>query len=258
MREDNFYLTLISNSSMMYYPENKTTHFSTKLPKTMKLEGEWHVGIVEFQYPCTMLNVQEHHNVIYVSKNVKLDHEESTSLVTYKSHIPATDYDNINHLLSALNENPLLENEIRFRYDKISKLVIGSIKTENLVSLTLSAKLCIQLGFEPNNNFILNLTGKYPVNLPLGLPSQLFLYTDIIEPQYVGDVMSSLLRIIPLDPSTYIYGAYKTHIFSPAHYLSVMRREFDTIEIDIRTSTGEFIPFQFGTTCVKLHFKRVK
>jgi hypothetical protein len=70
--------------------------------------------------------------------------------------------------------------------------------------------------------------------------------------------MASLVRIIPLDPTKYIYGAYKMHSFSPAHYVSVLRREFDTIEIDIRMHTGGKVPFQFGTSCVKLHFRRIK
>ncbi|CAK1593954.1 unnamed protein product [Parnassius mnemosyne] len=37
------------------------------------------------------------------------------------------------------------------------------------------------------------------------------------------------------------------HVFSQPHYLPVMRREFDTLEIVIRSSTGQKIPFQFGT-----------
>lgn len=68
--------------------------------------------------------------------------------------------------------------------------------------------------------------------------------------------MTPLLRIIPLDPMKYIYGANKMHVFSPPHYLPIMRREFDTIEIDIRSTTGQKIPFQFGTVCIKLHFKK--
>lgn len=50
MNNQSFYLTLLSNSSMEYFPENKTTIFSTKLPKPIILEGEWSVGVVEFQY----------------------------------------------------------------------------------------------------------------------------------------------------------------------------------------------------------------
>lgn len=256
--EDSFYLTLLSNSSISYFPNNTTSNFSTKLPKSIKLEGEWLVGLVEFHYPCTMFNVQEHENVIYIKKKNNTLDDGVTTIVEYKSHIPATNYDNIDHILKALNENPLLNNNVVIRYDKISKLVRATKQKDNIISISATPKLSLQLGFEPRTNLIGNATGKYPVNLYLGLPSQLFVYCDIIEPQMVGDVMTSLLRIIPLDPSKYIYGAYKMHVFTPAHYLSVLRREFDTIEIDIRTSTGVKIPFQFGTSCIKLHFRRLK
>lgn len=254
MMKESLYLTLLSNSSMEYFLENKTTLFSTKLPKPVILEGTWYVGVVEFQYPCTMFTVQEHENVVYVAKTMQMPNEQKTSTVYYKKHIPATNYDNINHILTALNN---IRENISFRYDEISKFVNVAVKDENIKSLSLSPQLSIQLGFEPNRNFVDKGFGKCPANLHLGLPPQLFVYCDIIEPQIVGDVMTPLLRIIPLDPSKYIYGANKMHVFSPPHYLPVMRREFDTIEIDIRSSTGQKIPFQFGTVCIKLHFRKL-
>lgn len=252
--KESFYLTLISNSSMEYFPDNKTTNFSTKLCKPIILEGEWCVGVVEFQYPCTMFTVQEHENIVYIKKSMMMPNEKKPSTVFYKNHIPATNYDNIDHILSALNN---IKEKFKFRYDKISKFVSFSAMDEALISVSLSPKLALQLGFEPNRNLIEKNMGKCPANLHLGLPSQLFLYCDIVEPQIVGDVMAPLLRIIPLDPSKYIYGANKMHVFSPPHYLPVMRREFDIIEMDIRQSTGQKVPFQFGTVCIKLHFKKI-
>lgn len=256
--EESFYLTLLSNSSMSYFPQNTTANFSTMLPKSIKLEGEWVVGLVEFHYPCTMFNVQEYENVLYIKKNVMIPDEEIMTSVEYKSHIPATNYESIDQMINALNENSLIKNNVTFSYDKSSKIVHLTDHKNETKSIKLTPKLGLQLGFEPYTNMILNSYGKYPYNLYLGLPSQLFVYCDIIDPQMVGDVMTSLLRIIPLDPIKYIYGAHRMHTFSPAHYLPIMRREFDTVEIDIRTSTGGKIPFQFGTSCVKLHFKRIK
>lgn len=258
MNEQSFYLTLLSNSSMLYFPDNTTANFFTKLPKTIKLEGEWVVGLVEFHYPCSMLNVQEHENMVYMIKKHVITQGKSPTLKEYKSHITATTYDNVDDFLNAFNQNSLWKNKVKFSYDKISKLVAIAKATDDIVQIKTSPKLAVQLGFEPESNLLKHCKGKYPVNLYLGLPSQLFVYTDIIQPQIVGDVMTSLVRIIPLDPTKYIYGAYKMNVFSPAHYLPVMRREFDVIEVDIRTNTGEKIPFQFGTVCVKLHFKRIK
>lgn len=257
MSEDSFYLTLLSNSSSSYYTDNTTANFLTKLPRTIKLEGEWVVGIVEFQYPCSMYNVQEHENIIYIKKKIAVSTAEKYKNIEVKTHIPATSYDNIDQLLQALNENPQLKNKVKFRQDTITKLV-GLTTNDEIISITTSPILSLQLGFKPRSNFKEISIGKHPANLYLGLPSQIFVYTDIIQPQVVGDVITSLLRIIPLDPTKFIYGAYKMHVFSPAHYVPVLRREFDTLEIDIRSTTGARIPFQFGSSCVKLHFQRVK
>lgn len=252
--EDSFYLTLLSSSSTLYFPNNTTSNFFTKLPKTLKLEGEWVVGLVEFNYPCTMFNVQEHENIFYVTKKEEA-HENG---VEYTSNIPTTNYDNIAHFLQSFNENNLLKGKISFEYNEISKLVTISSTSDDILEMKLTPKLCLQLGFEPNINIIEHKSGKYPMNLNLGLPSQLFIYSDIVQPQIVGDVMTPLLRIVSLDPMKYTYGAFKMNVFSPAHYLPVMRREFDVIEIDIRTNIGDRVPFQFGTACIKLHFKRIK
>lgn len=252
MNNGNFYLTLLSNSSFSYFPDNKTTNFSTKLPKSIKLEGEWSVGVVEFQYPCTMFTVQDNNNIMYITKRMVVPHEKESSAVTYKSHIPASSYDDIDDIITALNSRE----SFKLRHDKVSKFITLTGDTSNLISLNFSTKLCLQLGFDPNTNIAVKKSSKFPANIYLGLPSQLLIYCDIVEPQIVGDVMCPLLRIIPLDPVKYAYGSNKMHIFSPPHYIPVMRREFDTIEIDIRSNTGDCIPFQFGTSCIKLHFKR--
>lgn len=258
MSENSFYLTLLSNSSTSYYTDNTTAHFLTKLPKSIKLEGEWVVGLVEFQYPCSMYNVQDHENVIYLKKKVVSPTDKTGKIVDMKTHIPATSYDNVDQFIQAFNENPQLKTNIKLKYDTLTKMVGVTTINNDIISLITTPILSLQLGFKPRTNLRQNSFGKNPVNLYLGLPSQLFVYTDIIQPQVVGDVITSLLRIIPIDPTKFIYGAHKTHIFSPAHYVPVLRREFDTMEIDIRTTTGARVPFQFGTSCVKLHFQRLR
>ena len=45
-----FYVTLPSNSSIQYFPDNKTSNFVTKLSRTLQLDGEWEVGLAEIDY----------------------------------------------------------------------------------------------------------------------------------------------------------------------------------------------------------------
>ena len=52
-----FYLTLPSNSSMDYFPDNTMTRYTTKLPKRIQLEGDWEVGLAEIQYTRLWFNI---------------------------------------------------------------------------------------------------------------------------------------------------------------------------------------------------------
>ena len=45
--ESEIYVTLPSNSSMQYLPDNNKSNFLTKLPRTLQLDGEWEVGLAE-------------------------------------------------------------------------------------------------------------------------------------------------------------------------------------------------------------------
>ena len=53
-----FYLTLPSNSSMNYISNNTLTHYSTKLPEIMDLDGAWEIRLAEIQYPHSWYNIK--------------------------------------------------------------------------------------------------------------------------------------------------------------------------------------------------------
>ena len=48
-----FYLTLPSNNSLQFYPQNTVTEFTTQLAQSPNLQGQWEVGLAELQYPHT-------------------------------------------------------------------------------------------------------------------------------------------------------------------------------------------------------------
>src|SRR6267154_3680933 len=47
----NFYLTLPSNSSQQFFPNNTPTEFTTKLVSTIELTNECEVGLAEIMFP---------------------------------------------------------------------------------------------------------------------------------------------------------------------------------------------------------------
>jgi hypothetical protein len=54
-----FYLTLPSNASMKYYPDNTMAKYTTTLSNRIELDGDWEVGLAEIIYPCSWYNVKQ-------------------------------------------------------------------------------------------------------------------------------------------------------------------------------------------------------
>ena len=52
-----FYLTLPSNSSMDYFPNNTLTRYTTRLPQM--LDGSLDIEVGENQYPHSWYNLQQ-------------------------------------------------------------------------------------------------------------------------------------------------------------------------------------------------------
>ena len=95
-----FYLTLPSNSSMTYYPNNTLTNFVTRLPKLFDLKGQWEVGLVEIHYPHTWYNIPNN-CAITVASHVNTDNRE---IFTFDLE---AGYYTTSELLTRLEENAL-------------------------------------------------------------------------------------------------------------------------------------------------------
>lgn len=248
---DEFYITLLSNSSMKYFPDNKTSSFRTQLSRTIKLDGIWEIALAEIQYPCTINNINTNNNSIFI-KNVN-----GVKQVVLEEN----DYDNLESLLSALNYMDEFKYKIVFLINEATKRVnVHFVNEESttIEKLSLAPALCQQLGFEPETDLFKQREARHSPNLVLGLPSFMFVYCDLIEPQIVGDVDTKLLRTVGINKTIYTYGSQQTVTFTNPHYVRVLIREFENIEIDIRADQGLPIPFVFGTLCIKLHFRKVR
>ena len=70
--ESEFYVTLPSNSSMEYFPDNKTSNFVTKLSRTLQLDGDWEVGLAEIDCRHTWYNIREGKNSVEIYAPDKL------------------------------------------------------------------------------------------------------------------------------------------------------------------------------------------
>src|SRR6218665_3155910 len=72
-RMAHFYVTLPSNSSIRYYPDNTTTRYTTRLENTLALTGDWEVGLIEIQYQHTWFNLDSIEGRVFYSHGYEID-----------------------------------------------------------------------------------------------------------------------------------------------------------------------------------------
>ncbi|GFS59558.1 uncharacterized protein TNIN_195711 [Trichonephila inaurata madagascariensis] len=182
-----FYVTLPSDSSMHFFPENKISHFKTQLPSPVYLNGEWEVGLSEIIYPHSWLNVNETNN--YFRYNVYDGNISSTVKGTIDVGSYETMFDIISAVQLALPKNP---NRFTINYNKATKRVKinaiqgNSFHFENLGEL---------LGFKCNAIITGNMKSEFVADAWPNF-SVFYVYSDLISPQIVGDTQASLLRIV--------------------------------------------------------------
>lgn len=263
-----FYLTLVSNSSMKYYSDNRTNCFTVHLPQYINLNGPWKVALVEIHYPFTFFNITNHNNSVFINYN---SDKEDTHIVKLETGC----YDNINDLLLIINKliESYTNNEQFITYDYVTKrLKINDIFVTNnekssdnviarpekpLFSISFEGRLAMQLGFAPNENIISHSLSPHAVNLGLGVPEEFLVYCDIVESQIIGDTSSKVLRIInTVSGEKVLFGQSCHKEFNPPHYIEVNEKKIEKVSIDIRDMAGNYLPFQFGVLTIKLHFKQ--
>lgn len=243
-----FYATLPSNSSFEYYPENTLNNYTTKLHSTLRLEGNYEVGLVEMSYP---------QNWIYKKDGVitfKIDKKIDTFKVKFQN------YDTFKSIAEDVEKFCKEKNiPCSFSYNNIEQKMKIDVKSPPYIDF--SEGLNEELGFK-HTNFHLSPGGFTPKSFvsrqlenKLKCISALFIYCNIIDYQFIGNTFAPLLRTILVNENSDNYGKYIDHIFSKPHYIPVSVNTIDTIEINIRDDTGEPIHFEAGKILVKLHFK---
>ena len=143
-----FYLTLPSNSSQTFFPNNTTTHYLTKLPQTITLKEEYEVGINEIQIPVSWYNVDKNQCWFKITPFSISNDTERNVFPTTIHEIAAGFYKNTEELLhhmNALVSEDTNRELVYFSKDYVSnRLRIFVRKGTLLMSLAL-ARL---LGFE--------------------------------------------------------------------------------------------------------------
>lgn len=233
-----FYVTLISDSSLSFFPHNKISQFTTQLPSPINLNGEWEMAIVDFIYPHTWYNVRKDNNLFgFDLGGGKIEGRR----------VPPGCYETIPDLIKGMTLASH-KNKIEFSYHPVTKRV--SIKTDKKAKVILHEGLAELLGFEPGeysgfreSPFVADPKSSFPV---------LYVYCDLVEPQIVGDVQAPLLKIVSVEGND---GEIINAHYSRPFYVPVIRQHFQTIQIDLRLHSGDLVPFERGKVFVTLHFR---
>lgn len=276
----NFYMTLLSNSSLDYYPENRTNSFTVQLPRYMSLEGEWEVALVEIQYPYTFSNVEPGQNEIhletieitedfidwYVDRATKPSHNFKSE--TCKYTITDGFYSSIKDIIDVVNEtiNVATKQSTFFNYNQSAHRIAAAndaveIGRKWIENCKLSPRLGLQMGYPPDEQ--IQCRGQYAphtVNAGVIIPDKMLIYCDILEPQLFGDSWAKVLRVINTNPTNDLpYFAQPCSVtFNTPHYTALQKKHFESVTIDIKDIESKFMAFQYGTLTVKLHFRRIK
>src|SRR6218665_3281778 len=83
----------------------------------------------------------------------------------------------------------------------------------------------------------------------------MYVYCDVLEHVSVGDTKAPLLRIVQVSGRS---GDRVQAIYDKPIYVPLQKKNFDSIEIDIRNDAGKPVPFEYGKVIVTLHSRLSK
>lgn len=258
-----FFITLVSNSSMNIYPENKTSSFTVLLPEKISLKGDWCVAVAEIHYNYNFFNVNDRNNKIKLINNTMNTNtnEMISGEKVHELHVRSGYYATVKDVIDTINTqvSPYLhKNGYLLSIDNNSSnrtLVHRGYVKKEISHIYLDGRLGMQLGFNPHTDILQSEISPHIGNVCFGVPDQMFIYTDIIDPTFIGHEKTYVIKVINTEAKKYKFGDACYKEYTHMHYMRLQKRNFDSISIDIRDYTGEFMPFQHGVLMIKLHFK---
>lgn len=276
-----FYVTLPSNSSSDLF-NNTISNFTTKLHIPIELNRAYEVALVEFSYDhYWKINIGKlyyHHsdNIIF---DIDIDHRDGDSieklfvsinhqlnlkimeyeLNKYRGKFPKSTLDenevhsnflklfSKSHELSRTNEFPFILFDKNHHHIEINTIFKNDLlQFEGLVENIFGLKSFLNSTYTP-----IKIDQKYDNGV--FLINNIYIYSDIIKYQYIGDTLAPLLRTINI-PSKL---STESVIYDSPHYIPVNKSSISTINIKITDELGNNIRFERGKTILKLHFRPI-
>jgi hypothetical protein len=216
--------------------------FKIKLPHPIDL-GAYEVALTEIQYPLTWYNVHQ------AGFNVKFPDNVNKTV-----RLPDGRYEDVQAVVDAVQKQlqTLCVNEaIIVRWDKVRMKTEVQIRQDN-TELLITPSLRDILGFDALH-FTKGLTiGQNHADIDTGMTA-IYVYSDIVQNQFVGDTLVPLLRVVPIRGAD--KNVYRGEEFLHPRYLPTKRETTSVMEFNLRTDAGKVISFKTGKVVLTLHFR---
>ena len=266
-----FRISLPSNASLNYYPNNIPSNFIVKPAQSFDGVG-YECALTEIIFPNRLMNVRPNANTIVIRRMVDKNGESDSIKGTIT--IPPGYYGTVSKLIETINEAGLKKytvkadkNEeggkhITLAYDVNEKRV--TVHTYYQYAIQFGSDIARMLGFPLAHNGVWEglfsniiegeKKGDFHATTSAGL-NTLYVFTDIIKEQFVGGTRAPLLRIINLTREIN-NDEYTSKTFDRLYFAPLKSSHFDSINIRIYDDTGELINFEYGKVVVVLEFRK--
>ncbi len=265
-----FYLTLPSNSSQQFFPDNTLTEFTTKLPSTIELTNEWEVGLAEIMFPRSWYTIPKEgliFKVDYRGCDFETENDLKVEDAVVEVKLRGGFYKTMEEVQQELNHatsEALAETRLNL---KMKPVTFYYKPLTRRMYITLMGGMSVEfppvlesvLGLSPGQRRMCNemddrytFRGDLSCDLKTGIHA-LYVYCDLLQYTHVGNIKAPLLRVVDSGGEA---GDVVTRYYERPRYIPIQKKSFDTIQIIIRDDLGEKIQFENGKVLLTLHFRR--
>ena len=259
------YISLPSDSSLKYFPNNIISKYTVKLPGELNFNREkYEVGLVSCNWTKSFHNIE--------TTEIKVYDFTNSDEIPKTATLPGKNYKNVQELLDAINKqiNAAIadedsfvtpdQNALVFKLDEFGKVGFEQMDDTYQYGIDIPVRLFTKLGFVPpdgyNHKAYLVAHGMCAESFPdlnAGLNS-IYVYCSIMEPsRIVGDDLWPVLRILPVVDNTGNTIHYQPNNIE---YFPLRLDHFSEISIELRDEIGVLVPFNFGKVVIDIHIKR--
>ncbi|KAK3931264.1 Regulator of rDNA transcription protein 5 [Frankliniella fusca] len=161
----------------------------------MELHGHWQAALIELHYPNTIAHIVQGDNDITLVSDSYIDTVSARpgSFSSTKDFLVG-----IGDALKSFGNNNVLDTQ-PFTLLPDQRIKFMPFDVDEKTKVHFSPRLALQLGLVHAGPYPANeeILGVKPVDISLGIPSQMFIYMDVLEEQIIGHTRAPLLRTVP-------------------------------------------------------------